>query len=286
MFKIKYKYYFIYKTTCLITNMIYVGQKCVNNLNDGYIGCGIRYMKDASVIGSYFHNAVKKYGYENFQREIIEFVETVKDLDLREIFWIKELHAHYTEGGYNMTWGGDHRLEHHSKKTCEKMSRTRKGRVPWNKGLTKETDERLRKMGEKRVGKTFTNDYIRKKKHESMLGKNTGRHSVERCRINSKSHMGIKQRQESKEKISNTLRNKPLQTCIYCGYQSRNGGTMKKYHGDNCKQNPNYIDKREIQTCEFCGFQSRAKNVIVQHHGTNCKYNTNKSIVNTQTKTG
>ena len=35
-----------------------------------------------------------------------------------------------------------------SKEHIEKLSKIRKGRIPWNKGLTKETDERVRKSGE------------------------------------------------------------------------------------------------------------------------------------------
>lgn len=34
---------------------------------------------------------------------------------------------------------------HHTKESKEKMSKTRKGRIPWNKGLTKETDIRVLK---------------------------------------------------------------------------------------------------------------------------------------------
>ena len=50
----------IYKTTNLINKKIYIGQDTKNNPN--YLGSG-----------KYFKYALKKYGKENFSKEIIEF---------------------------------------------------------------------------------------------------------------------------------------------------------------------------------------------------------------------
>lgn len=45
--------YIIYKTTCLVNNMKYIGWHSTNNLNDGYLGSG-----------KYLLRAIDKYGKE------------------------------------------------------------------------------------------------------------------------------------------------------------------------------------------------------------------------------
>lgn len=89
---------YIYKTTNLINGKIYVGQstyltewKLIN-----YIGSG-----------SIFTKAVKKYGVESFNKEIIEFVSGSQiDLDNREIFWIESTNSRDKNIGYNIKFGG------------------------------------------------------------------------------------------------------------------------------------------------------------------------------------
>lgn len=73
------KYHFLYKSTCGITNKFYYGMHSTNNINDGYIGNGI-YGNYGFYENNKFHKHVKKYGYENFKREIISFHDNRKDL--------------------------------------------------------------------------------------------------------------------------------------------------------------------------------------------------------------
>lgn len=53
---------------------------------------------------AYFHNAIKKYGAENFSLEILEECD-VDQLNSREIFYIAKYNTF--EEGYNLTIGGD-----------------------------------------------------------------------------------------------------------------------------------------------------------------------------------
>ena len=59
------KYNFVYKTTNLLNDKYYIGVHSTNNLDDGYIGCGVKsqsYAKSSKEYGlkSAFINAVVK----------------------------------------------------------------------------------------------------------------------------------------------------------------------------------------------------------------------------------
>lgn len=56
---------------------------------------------------SYIDKAILKYGWDNFTSEIIDNYTT--DLERKELeqLYIKQYHTHRSEGGYNLTWGGD-----------------------------------------------------------------------------------------------------------------------------------------------------------------------------------
>lgn len=65
--------YLIYKVTCTINGMIYIGYHSTDNINDDYLGSG-----------KYLLSAIKKYGRENFNKEILHIFENKKDALLKE----------------------------------------------------------------------------------------------------------------------------------------------------------------------------------------------------------
>lgn len=81
-----------------------------------------------------FHQAIRKYGSENFKSEILEIIEDYNDIDEREKYWISYYDTF--NNGYNMTEGGYGRPFgwNHSEETKQKLSDLRKGKEPWNKG--------------------------------------------------------------------------------------------------------------------------------------------------------
>jgi group I intron endonuclease len=82
----------IYKTTNLINGKIYIGQDSKNNPE--YLGSG-----------TIIKRAINKYGKENFKKEILDICLDKEELDIKEIYWIKELKS--IENGYNISSGGN-----------------------------------------------------------------------------------------------------------------------------------------------------------------------------------
>ena len=54
------------------------------------------------------HNAIKKHGAEAFDVELMHYPNiSMEALKAVEKWKIRRLKSHYTQGGYNLTWGGD-----------------------------------------------------------------------------------------------------------------------------------------------------------------------------------
>ena len=110
---------------------------------------------------TYLHNAIKKYGRENF---IIEEIcccddEYWKDL---EQFYIKKLHTHYSEGGYNITWGGDDNpmddeiVKHRHKKAMSTKEKREQDRL----NISKYNHSELRKLNDLETSKRQKGIYV------------------------------------------------------------------------------------------------------------------------------
>ena len=56
---------------------------------------------------SRLYSAIRKHGQNNFDIQILEYIEKQADLNNREIFWIRKLKSQLKSVGYNMTAGGD-----------------------------------------------------------------------------------------------------------------------------------------------------------------------------------
>jgi hypothetical protein len=87
------------------------------------------------------HNAIRKYGVDNFQIEVIEVISGDYDyLKEREVYWVKFYDSYNKEKGYNLTVGGDGTFgRRHSEATKEKIRQKALGRKK-----SEEFKERLR----------------------------------------------------------------------------------------------------------------------------------------------
>jgi hypothetical protein len=84
----------IYKITNLLNSKIYIGKDTKSNPN--YYGSG-----------SIIKRSIKKYGIENFTKEIIDRAETKEELAEKEKYWISYFNSTNKDIGYNISSGGD-----------------------------------------------------------------------------------------------------------------------------------------------------------------------------------
>lgn len=140
-------YGYIYLTTNLITNKIYIGQKKSHKfLGKSYLGSG-----------NYILNAIDKYGKDNFDIQLLCECNSAEELNEKEIYYIALYDSTNLEIGYNISHGGS----------------VPSGIPAWNKGLVgcyTRSDEAKRKTSQSLMGHV-TSDETKKKISQSNSGK-------------------------------------------------------------------------------------------------------------------
>jgi len=97
------KYNYFYKITNLLNNKYYYGIHKTDDLNDGYMGSG-----------TYLKNSIKKYGINNFKKEIICYFSSYEELLKYESDIVNENIINDTNS-YNIRLGGLGGFNHISK---------------------------------------------------------------------------------------------------------------------------------------------------------------------------
>ena len=141
------KYHFIYKTTNLVNNKFYVGMHSTDDLEDGYFGSG-----------KILQYSVSKYGVENHQVEILEFLSSREELKKREAEVVnEELLAHPL--CMNLKFGGeggwDHILTDPRKLSEVQALRSKAGNLAFIEKL--ENDEEFRDQFSTKVSRSNEN---------------------------------------------------------------------------------------------------------------------------------
>ena len=181
------------------------------------IGKEVRNQKNYMGSGKIIRQALKKYGRENFKKEVLEKCTNKESLALREKYWI-QLYKSKNFELYNIAEGGE------GGRTTE---------FPWNFGLKLNSlsEEHKKKISNSLIGRKRPQE-VRKKISESHKGRSKSeKHKKTLSEIN----MGKKLSEETKIKMSNVRKNvkQKILTCPYCGKEG--GTTMHRWHFNNCK---------------------------------------------------
>lgn len=196
--------YCVYKHTNKVNGKVYIGQTGIApekrwNEGKGYKKC------------TYFYSAIQKYGWGNFEHEIIASNLTLEEANELEIKLIEQYEARNTEKGYNLKSGGS--CGELAESTKLKLAEAATGRK-----MSEHTRERLKQS---RIGKPGPmlgkkhKEETKKKISEAIKGENNpnygktgeqcprwGTHwSAEVKNKISESHKGFKHSEETKEKM-------------------------------------------------------------------------------------
>lgn len=93
------KVFTIYMHRNKLNNKVYVGQTCKNKLTYRWGVNGICYRHQSK-----FYNAIKKYGWDNFEHIVLEENVSLDDVDRKEKYYIDKFNS--IKNGYNVQEGG------------------------------------------------------------------------------------------------------------------------------------------------------------------------------------
>lgn len=114
----------IYKITNRINGKVYIGQT-IHTLEQRWK----QHLKNArNGVKTHLYSAIRKYGEENFEPEIICSADTKEELNLLETYYIQEYNS--IDVGYNMVDGGNNNVmfipyvkQHHKEVVCSEEIR-------------------------------------------------------------------------------------------------------------------------------------------------------------------
>ena len=169
---------YIYKHTNKINGKVYIGLTKTSLNSRWQNGNGYKHCR-------LFYRAILKYGWNNFEHELIEEVDA-SILEEREKYWIAFYKSNNENFGYNLTSGGEQ-----------------------NKNLSKST--RLlqsKKQKERAMKEGYINPFYKKKHSKESKNKMSNRQLTEdQKEIQRRIHLGKKHSEETKRKIKSNCHN-------------------------------------------------------------------------------
>ena len=235
----------IYKITNRINGKVYIGQTIVPLQRRWVQHCSHSKHHCTSL-----HNAIKKYGKENFTVEQIDVATTRDELDSKEVFWIQFYDSMNRDKGYNLH-GGGHRNHTVSNETREKISKANTGKV--------RSDEFRRNAAESSRGRKHSEE-TKAKLSELHKGKKL---SEEHKLKLSEAHKGKKLSEEHIRNMSEGLKR------AYSTGQRRriSGGDCKSARKVQCVETGEIFDAISIAAKAKCVAQNRISMVCKGSYG-------------------
>lgn len=196
----------IYCFTNKINGKKYIGQ--TKNLNKRLIGHRSRSGKDNLP----FHNAINKYGFDNFEIEIlIENINLQEKLDEYEKFFIKKFNTGNKDFGYNIAEGGSngspYKYMSEEQISICKEKNSKKSHEMWSNRTEEEKQEIIKKIADSNKGKIVSEEArekisktLKKKyKNEDIVPHNKGKGKEKKPYINKKEHEVIRYNEKTKQ---------------------------------------------------------------------------------------
>lgn len=158
---------------CIYRIINNINNKCYVGYTTGSFDVRMRKHKnDDTHLNTILGRAIKKYGWDNFQCEIVEECDNKYDLLEKEKYYIRYYNS-LTPNGYNMTIGGEKLFgEHnpffgkqHSQETKEKLSTMASNRIGelnpfYGKHHNEQTKQLIANSNSKKVANTDNNGRI------------------------------------------------------------------------------------------------------------------------------
>ncbi len=243
------KYCIIYKATNKINGKSYIGQT-INGLNKRKYN----HEKESEYnnTSNVFHNAIRKYGNDAFEWEIISKGFPYLFIDIFEMYWINYYNT-YEGDGYNMTKGGNKppRLcgeqngffnRSHSEESIKKMLNTRSSNKEWLEKIQNKSEEHKRKISE-------SNKLIRTDDWKSTIGKKAvskREKTLKERGIDFKGKnnpmYGVKRTEDWKENQKERIKNEKPILCNHC-QRKIDIRNYSRWHGKNCKLNDDFWEE-------------------------------------------
>lgn len=202
--------HFIYLTTNLATNEKYIGKHC-GDINDNYLGSG-----------KILQRAIKKYGKENFKREILYISKNAQENNEKEKEFIKAFNAVEDKKFYNISEGGDggdifHLLPVEQQEELREKARKRTTGINnprYGVHLSEETKEKIRR--------NRNTEYMQTEEYKRTMSKAT---------LGEKNGMyGKHHTEEAKQKMSEAKKGKKL------GKENGNAKGICAYKDENYQE--------------------------------------------------
>ena len=228
-------HYFIYKTTNMIDGKYYIGKHETNNIDDGYLGSGIRLI-----------NAIRKYGKENFKREIVCICCNSKELSFVESIIVNE-DVVLDPLCYNIALGGQGGCIVLSEGHPLRSSTIKKIRSAANSNENKKRLSELAKENHKtkRIGMygKKQSDFQKKqvalanskpKSKESVANRKQSMYNTFSNPDYVHPNLGTKRTEEQKSYMRSQRKNIKKVKCPHCASEM-DPANYARYHGDKCK---------------------------------------------------
>ena len=245
-------FYTVYQTTNIVNGKIYIGVHKTSNPMDNYIGSG-KVIKES----------IKKYGKQNFKKEILFIYDNIHEAYLKENELVNKSFVERNDT-YNLVCGGSISPDYNYNKPRKIL----KGSCHPNfgKSMSEETKLKIRESSKGRI--------ISEETREKLSVSNKGRTSPMK---------GKTLTQEDKCKKSESALKRKKHKCLYCDIVA-DMGNIKQFHNEKCKKSPNFnseivelrskqrsVTKKQIEkTCPHCLKSGKGPN-MTRYHFDNCK---------------